>query len=540
MSTGISDPIVEARRKIVSRPPLRNQKLSEAAKLLSQKRDGAAETITAKFLEKNPSDPAALGLMADIAQRAGRFEDATRLLTQAIERDPDNARYRFNVAIALGRLDQAHSGLEHIDTLLSREPDNPACLSLKGALLHQVGRHDEAVPLYWQMTMDYPQSAEAWLSLGSSMRLAGDPGQCVAIFRKALELSPGLGIAYLALADLNAQRFTAEDSQWMETELKRSGLSAQDRTNLHFALGTAYNSQQEHAKAFENYSKANALRRLTVESDPQRLATHSANCRRVFTAQSLQAKAGSGNASRSPIFIVGMPRSGSTLVEQILSSHSQIEGLGEIEILDRVIALRNDPLAVSRLGADDLRALGDEYLRLAQARRRTTRPYFTDKTLSNFGQIGFIQLILPNAKIADVRRHPLDCGWSCFKSHFPKGMPFSHRLGDIGQHYANYVGLMAHFDAVMPGKVHRIIYEELVSDPEASVPRLFDYLELAFEPQTLRSHDNKRVVATLSTDQVRKPLNKSGLDQWRPYDTWLGPLKSALGPVLESYPRPPN
>ena len=198
------------------------------------------------------------------------------------------------------------------------------------------------------------------------------------------------------------------------------------------------------------------------------------------------------------------------------------------------------PRAVNGSDADAFQALGEEYLDLTRVRRKLGRPFFTDKALRNFGYAGLIHLMLPNAKIIDIRRHPLDCGWSCFKSHFPGGQPFSYRLGDIGRLYANYVGLMAHFDRVLPGRIHRVIYEELVADPETEVRRLLDYLKLPFEEQCMRFHENKRAVSTLSSEQVRMPLYKSGVAQWGPYEAWLGPLKAALGPVLESYPLAPE
>ncbi|MEI9932953.1 MAG: sulfotransferase [Rhizomicrobium sp.] len=202
--------------------------------------------------------------------------------------------------------------------------------------------------------------------------------------------------------------------------------------------------------------------------------------------------------------------------------------------------MQSFPRVLSGLGADDFKQMGGEYLKVTSPRRILDRPFFTDKSLRNFGLVGLIHLILPNAKIIDARRHPLDCGWSCFNSHFPGGQPFAARLGDIGSHYANYVRLMAHFDRVLPGKVHRVIYEDLVANPEPVVRRLLEYLDLPFEEQCLRFHENKRAVGTLSSEQVRKPLYKSGIEQWRPYDEWLGPLKTSLGGVLEAYPLPPE
>jgi hypothetical protein len=334
---------------------------------------------------------------------------------------------------------------------------------------------------------------------------------------------------------------------------------------MHHALGKAYSDVKNYARSFENYAKGNALRRISVDFDAERLAAHRRACEESFDEAFFRERSGWGCPSTDPIFIVGLPRSGSTLIEQILSTHSAIEGLGELADLDATLvgplsAVRDEVRLrefangsavdksslvfaylrlVHRFTGEHFRAMGEQYLKLTGARRTSGKPFFTDKTLRNFFYVGLIQLILPNAKIIDARRHPLDCGWSCFKSQF-HGSHFTLKLSDIGNDYVNYVRLMAHFDRVLPGKIYRLIHENLVADPEPELRRLFDYLSLPFEEQCLRFYENERPVFTQSSEQVRQPLNKSGMGQWLPYEPWLGPLKNALGPILENYPSVPE
>ncbi|MBV8800017.1 MAG: sulfotransferase, partial [Alphaproteobacteria bacterium] len=368
------------------------------------------------------------------------------------------------------------------------------------------------------------------------------------------------------LADLKTYRFKAEDIEQMERLLLSQRLPAKERADLHSALGKAYGDEKLTAKSYGHYAKGNALRRVGADFDPGRMTAYRMTCEAVFTERFFSERQGWGCSSRAAIFIVGLPRSGSTLVEQMLASHSAIEGLGELFLLEaavgRLFAEKDGKHAphefwigprfefrkrltsslsdvVASLGAEDCGKLGEDYLALVQDRRVLGRPRFVDKELRNFGYAGFIHLALPNAKIVDVRRHPLDCGWSCFKTHFPSGQPFTDRLGDIGSHYANYARLMAHFDRVLPGRIHRVIYENLVADPEGELRLLFQYLELPFEETCLRFYENTRAVGTLSSEQVRTPLFETGIGQYKPYEPWLGPLKAALGDVLDKYPEPP-
>jgi tetratricopeptide (TPR) repeat protein len=541
-------PLVEAGRKLF--PPLHNPILAQAAGALAQNRTEVAEQVLSGFLREHPGDPAALNLMADLARRAERLEEAEQFLSRCIALS-DGTGYRFNYAVILRRLGKFEQALAELDKLLAREPRNPLFREQKAKILHDLDRHAEALVCREELAKEFPAAPEISLLYGDSLRSAGYPDQCVAVYRKAVDLAPNLGTVYPRLANLRGYRFTASDIEWLEKQLAIPGRPAEGRANLHFVLGNAYGDQKSYAKSFDHYAKANALQRAGVNSDPQRLTAFRQMCETLFTEGFFRERKGVGCSSDSPIFIVGMPRAGSTLLEQILSAHSAIEGLGEIpdflEAIDELFhgAGGENPLAayertVSRLSAADWRSRGETYLQLTRARRKLERPFFTDKSGSNFTNVGLIYLMLPKAKIIDARRHPLDCGWSCFRSYFPGGQAFSHDLDDIGRHYGDYVRLMAHFDRVLPGCIHRVLYEDLVADPELETRRLFEYLELPFEEQCLRFHENQRTVKTLSGDQVRQPLYKSGVGQWRPYEPLLGPLKAALGPVLEHYPNAPD
>ena len=554
-----TDPFAGAKEKLL--PPLRNRLLAEAAEALVVNNVTAAESLVERHLAKKPNDPEALNLRADIARRLHRFEEAERLLARCLDISPQCAGYRYNYSIVLRRLHRYEEALLQIDKLLESDPRNPLFRDQKASILSWLGRPEEALLYTRELAEQYPASPEAWLRYAHSLRVTGSQEQSIAAFHRALELSPSLTGAYFGLADLKVYRFTEAEIERMEEQLRDSKAPKETRADLHHALGKAYCDVRNYAKSFENYAKGNALRRISIAYDPEKLIAYRSAFEAFFTEEFFRQRIGSGCGSNAPIFIVGMPRSGSTLLEQILSSHSAIEGLGELPDLDTALLC---PLAEAkeeiqleqfangnavdksgvvdayiriahRLRADDFRAVGEYYLEITGARRTTGRPYFSDKTLRNFFYVGLIPLILPNAKIIDARRHPLDCGWSCFRSQFP-GHHYAKRLSDIGYDYANYARLMAHFDRVLPGRIHRVNYEELVSDPESVLWKLFDYLGLPFEEECLRFYANTRPVMTQSSEQVRLPLYKSGIAQWKPYEQWLGPLKAALGEVLDRYP----
>jgi hypothetical protein len=335
----------------------------------------------------------------------------------------------------------------------------------------------------------------------------------------------------------------------MEAQLSRTDVAAADRVRLHFALGKANADRARYEASFGHYAQGNALHRSTIRHDPALLSAYVARCKQVFTADFFARRAGFGSPGRAPIFVVGMMRAGSTLVEQILASHSQIEGTRELSDLAAVSGQLQGEAAseglsywqvLERMNADEATQLGAAYLAAVEPHRRLGKPFFLDKMGANFTHIGLIRMILPEARIIDVRRHPLACGFSIFSQLFPQGQNDAYRLEDIGQLYRDYVELTAHFDAVLPGLVHRVFYEDLVAETEREIRRLFDYLGVPFEAQSLEFHKTRRVVATVSAEQVRRPIYPDALEQWRHFEPWLGPLANSLGPVLVAYPSVPE
>src|SRR5690606_37790728 len=320
-----------------------------------------------------------------------------------------------------------------------------------------------------------------------------------------------------------------------------------DRLQLHFALGKALGDQGRFEESFRHFATANEIRRAVVPNDPDQVTETVRKTRSVFTREFLSGRENKGCPDPAPIFIVGLPRAGSTLVEQILASHPLVEGAGELTGIERIASSIADRAgtaswveAVGELDAGALRAWGEAYLATVRARRRTDRPFFTDKMPFNWACVGLIHLVLPNARIVDVRRHPLGCCFANFSQYFSRTVNFGSSLEELGRYYRDYVQAMAHFDRLRPGRVHRVLYEELVNDLEGQVRRLLDHLGLPFDEACLRFHENPRAVFTPSARQVRKPLNRAGLERWRSYERWLDPLRETLGPVLDLYPRVPD
>jgi tetratricopeptide (TPR) repeat protein len=396
---------------------------------------------------------------------------------------------------------------------------------------------------------DYPRQPKVWMSLGHALKTANQNAGAIEAYRRCIALSPQFGEVWWSLANLKTLRFSADDIACMRTQLARDDLTNDDRFHFHFSLGKALEDAGDYADAFDHYARGNALRRKLIRYDADDNAAHVERSRRLFTREFFAAHAGTGCPAPDPIFIVGLPRSGSTLVEQILASHPMVEGtqeLPDITMIARAVANRTSreagtayPRALEKYSSEELHALGVKYLEQTRIQRKTERPFFIDKMPNNFAHVGLIQLILPNAKIIDARRHPLGCCFSCFKQHFARGQSFTYDLAELGRYYRDYVELMAHFDAVLPGRVHRVFYERMVDETEGEVRRLLDYCGLPFDPAVLRFHENQRAVRTASSEQVRQPIFREGLDQWRHFAPWLGPLESALGDVLRAYPEVP-
>jgi tetratricopeptide (TPR) repeat protein len=523
--------------------------LVAAASALCDNRLAEAEQLLRPFLKNHPTDVAAIRMLAETGARLGRFDDAENLLARCLELAPSFTAARHNYATVLYRQNKPEQAIVEADRLLAADPRNPGVLNLKAAALGRIGEYLETVEIYEQVLAAYPDQPKTWMSLGHALKTVGRQADAVAAYRKSLSQTPNLGEAWWSLANLKTVAFSDEDRAAMEAQVRRADLTDEDRFHLHFALGKALEDAGDYAASFEHYAAGNALRRLGITYEADDTTSHVARSKALFTQRFFAERAGGGSPAPDPIFIVGLPRAGSTLIEQILSSHSQVEGtqeLPDIITLARRLGGRSKsaaesayPDALADLSADDLRALGEEYLARAKVHRKLGRPFFIDKMPNNFAHLGLTQLILPNAKVIDARRHPLGGCFSGFKQHFARGQTFTYDLTDLGRYYADYVDLMAHFDAVLPGRVHRVIYEQMVADPEHEVRRLLDHCGLPFEDACLKFYENDRAVRTASSEQVRRPIFTDATDHWRNYDPWLGPLKASLGPVLDAYPNPP-
>jgi tetratricopeptide (TPR) repeat protein len=524
-------------------------RLMEAAAALCENRIPMAEQLLRTHLKQHPTDVPALRMLGEVAARLHRLADAQVLFERALELAPSFMPARHNYAVVLHRQRKPAAALVQAEKLVAADPLNPSYRTLKAAIASSIGDYDTALQLYAGVLAEYPQNARSWLSYGHALKTTNRQGECVQTYRKSIELAPHLGEAYWSLANLKTFRFTDADMAAMQEQLAHGRLSADDRLQFHFALGKAFEDAGRFAESFEHYAEGNRIRRAGVSYDADWNSEQMRRVKALFTREFFAERAGQGASAPDPIFVVGLPRSGSTLLEQILSSHPLVEGTMELaDIVNMVRELGGAsargtstyPQPLAALGADELRALGERYLEQTRIYRRTDAPFFIDKLPNNFAHTGLIHLILPRAKIIDARRHPLGCCFSGYKQHFARGQHFTYSLEEIGRYYRDYVELMAHFDVVLPGRVHRVIYERMVADTEGEVRRVLDYCGLPFDERCLRFYENERAVRTASSEQVRRPIYREGVDHWRNYEPWLEPLKSALGSVLEHYPDVPE
>jgi tetratricopeptide (TPR) repeat protein len=519
-------------------------KLMEAAQALVGDRLAIAERLLRAYLMERPTDVAAIRMLAEIGTRLGRYGDAEALLSRCLDLAPSFIAARHNYAIVLYRQNRAAEALGHINQLLAADPTDPGYRNLKAAALSLVGEYIEAIELYEGVLAEHPKQVKAWLSYGHALKTAGRQADSIAAYRRSIDLSPTYGEAYWSLANLKTFRFAPDDIATMTAALARPDLQEDDRLHLHYALGKALEDAADYPRSFEHYAAGAKIRRGQIDYDAEETTSQLDRSRALFTPAFFADRAGAGFEDPAPIFVVGLPRSGSTLVEQILASHSAVEGtmeLPDIVTLARRLGERKRktdapayPDAVTALDRDALRKLGEEYIERTRIQRKLGRRFFIDKMPNNFLHAGLIHLILPNARIVDARRNSMATCFSAFKQHFARGQNFSYDLGELGRYYRDYVELMAHFDGVLPGRVHRVVYEELVDDTEGEVRRLLDYCGLPFEPGCLRFYENDRAVRTASSEQVRKPIFRDGIDQWRHYAAWLGPLENGLGEALAS------
>jgi len=530
--------------RLAPNPP----ELTDAAVALAENRLETAEGLLKQRLRNSPHDVVALRMLGEIATLQENLAEAESRFTTCLALAPGYAQARYDLANLLHLQNRDAEVLPLVERLRAAEPDNIDYVSLQAHAMRLLGRISEAIALMDQAVATHPNEERAWLLYGHLLREVGQQPRAVEIYRHVIEIRPQYGNAYSALANLKTYRFSPEQITAMRSQLSRGDLRHSERTCFEFALGKALEDEGRFEESFEHYTSGNKLQRSVVPHDADAVTSDAKLIRTLFTREFFAERSGWGSASAEPIFIVGLPRSGSTLLEQILATHSQVEGTRELVYIQALASetmtrpnqatSRPYPESLATLDRKDLDALAARYLARAAVLRGLARPRFVDKMLANFIHIGFIHLLFPNASIIDARRHPLGCGFSCYKQQFARGFGFTYDLSDMGRYYRDYAGLMDHFDTVLPGRVYRVHYEQVVVNPDREIRKLLDYCGLPFEEQCLQFHRNRRVVQTISSEQVRRPIYTESVDQWRNYEPWLDPLKKALGDLIERYPDP--
>ena len=527
--------------------------LREAAAAMIRNNIAVAERVLKKHLMQKPTDVAAIRMLAEVAIRAGRDLEAENLLLRCLELAPSFTASRYTYALLLQRCDRSPQALIEIERCLESDPERPNFRNLYAVILGRVGDFARASEIYGRLLSEYPENARVWLSYGHVLKTEGRQQESVEAYRKSIELNPQQGEAYWSIANLKTFHFEQDDLTEMERQIADPELSDKNRWHFQFALGKAYEDAKSYQQSFQHYADGNGLYLANHPYDAEYFARRIERLKQGFSRQFFDDIAGKGCEAPDPIFIIGMPRAGSTLLEQMLACHSAIEGTSELP--DMITLTRNlkkevkeadwgeiavQATILARKSSAELRMLGEKYIESTRIYRKADRPYFVDKMPNNFLNVGIIQAVLPNAKIIDARRHPMGCCFSNFKQFFAKGQNFSYGLEDIGRYYRSYLSLMAHIDEVLPGRVHRVFYEDTVADTETVVRDMLEYCGLEYEAACLRFFESERPVRTASSEQVRQPIYQQGTEQWRHFEEWLGPLKDSLGDVLEAYPAVPE
>ena len=497
-----------------------------------------AQQMLRDRLAKNPNDADALEKLAEIAANQKSIEEATMLLQQAVAIDPSVDRRLALIA----HLDKNAPGLAlaEVEQLPQATRDDYEIRAVEASLAGRLGMHDRQIRLFQSMTRDRSANPGLWISLGNALKTVGRTDDAIKAMQRAIRMEPSYGGAWWSLANFKSYKFSLRDINQMLAALRTR--PAEDQAlQIHFALGKAYEDRAEYERSFQHYATGNALRARPYDAASVLMTELVDSSIATFTPELFTRNKDAGHPEEGPIFVVGLHRSGSTLIEQILASHPLVEGTTEIPVMktirDRITRTsgKSAAEAIDELDHAQIRAIGQEYIDRTRPFRQTDRPFFVDKLPGNWANVALIRIALPNARIVDARRHPMACGFSNFKQNYASGAGFSYNLGWIGTFYRDYWRFMAHYDAIRPGDVCRMLNERLIDDPEGEVRRMLDHLGLPFEASCLEFHKNERAVRTPSAEQVRKPINREGVDYWRHYEPWLGELKYALGPALEAW-----
>jgi len=517
--------------------------LAQAAALRGAGRLSEAEEVYTAVLARQPDNAVAYQLLGELALEQAQAGDAIVFLRRAVELAPDATSAWLDLAEALGEKDELEEAIGAARRASELEPHALLPCLIMADLCRHVGRYEDAVAAYQTGLRCHPNDRRCLLGIGHTMRTIGQHDDAVRIYRELVELYPDFGEAYWSLANLKNVRFEPSEVGTMQAQVMTDRQPEASRMYFSFALGKAYEDDCEYERAFECYQRGNSIKRIAVSYDA--VATQESTDRiiDVFDRGLLDRGPGSGEPGSVPIFIVGLPRSGSTLIEQILASHSEVQGTRELPILERMLAQIDKrgskgevyPEVVRRLANDDLADLGAQYVKSTERYRADAR-YFTDKALSNFRSIGLLQLILPNAIVINARRHPLDSCLGSYKQLFAKGHPYTFDLFELGEYYLQYQRLMDHWDRVLKGRVLDVHYEQLVAEPEPQIRRLLDHCGLAWEESCLNFHTTSRPIESASSEQVRQPIYQTSVNSWRSYERQLGELIDILQPVLDKLP----
>ena len=504
-----------------------------------------AEELCKGFMQKVPRHIEGMRLLADIGNRLGVLEDAEFLLESAIEFSPDSIQVRIDYIQVLRKRQKYEEALAQAKLLLDKDPKNPQFQSVFAIESMQSGDYDTALQTFDSILQIIPEDPGTLTSRGTALKTKGQTDEAIDSYRRAIKKYQGHGEAYYSLANLKLFSFSEEEIAIMEAQKVNLGISHMSRVYINFALGKAYEDKGLFEKSFEHYERGNAYKKAQSRYKSNELTDEFQAQADVFDDAFVALHSGTGHGAPDPIFIVGLPRAGSTLLEQILASHSQVDGTMELPNMlslaqklrrgERMSMTNHYPAVLKTLEPQSFAEFGETFIKETRIHRGSA-PFFIDKMPNNFRHIGLIRLMLPNAKIIDARRHPMGCCFSGFKQLFAEGQEFTYGLEEVGTYYKDYVELMDHWDKVFPGKVLRVQYEEVVADLDTQVRRILDYCGLDFEESCISFYENERSVRTPSSEQVRQPIYQSGVEQWRNFEDYLGPLKDSLGPVLGRYP----